>query len=134
MARQIAAEFGVTRNAILGKVNRLGLSAARSVLSPEERHARKLERERECYRKRLEKRGVPVKKKRSIVLPFRPPPPQPSLEISFWDLNSKHCRFITDGEGLDARYCGHPIYSKSCCGYHYSISYEAPKVVLAEAA
>jgi GcrA cell cycle regulator len=41
---QIAREIGVTRNAVIGKMNRMGLSRPRDVLSAQMRRAAKLAR------------------------------------------------------------------------------------------
>lgn len=100
-ASQIAAELQTTRNAVLGKIHRLGLSGRVLNISPEELERRE--------RKRRERRNAKEARRRIRLAPamvassIETPPPAYlgySLEIPFSDLRSlsasepNQCRFI----------------------------------------
>lgn len=96
----IASTLGMTRNAVLGKVHRLGLMRApreRPNLKPQKRGVRRVSRERQ-----------------PPTLRFRPPPVSETikepLNVSIYDLGPLHCRSVAgkSPEGVTL-FCGHPI-------------------------
>lgn len=126
----IAAELGVTRNAAIGKAQRLKLDGQkrRMPLTTAERNER-----RKLWR--AHKRGGAVIKNGHMEIPiWKPAKPQlapkpietPPLNIGFMKLKSHHCRWIT-GKGEDglATFCGHDIDKRSFCGQHYWVTRQA---------
>ena len=121
-ARQIAAIFGdVTRNAVIGRVHRLGLGMVRtkSKGNPENRHRRKV------------RRTAQVKPRPVFAAP-------PQLEegadpVYLLDLQWWHCRAVI-GDPSEAMFCGHPtVYETSWCQKHHAVftvpsSRSAPRV------
>jgi GcrA cell cycle regulator len=97
-----------TRNAVIGRANRLG------DLSPRVRG-------RAPSISRIRRARTPS------LVPVTPPPPKPVrgdfLHIPFLELEPNHCRF-PQGEGLTATYCGQPKKEGSAyCAYCHSICY-----------
>ena len=113
-ASQIAAELGlgVTRNAVIGKVHRLGLSGRAKVpahaAAPRVRPKQKPNEERAPVPVAAEPKGpaddgVPVPPPRPIadvVIPF-------STRVTIMELRDTMCRWpIGDPPSADFRYCG----------------------------
>lgn len=118
-AREIAAEFpGKTRNAIIGVVNRLGLSGQRKPRPKAEPKPKPEPR----VRVRVVAPAPPRVEGPSIEPPDSGAPPP--LNIHFMLLGLHHCRFPI-GEKPFA-YCGHPITSGSYCSHHAAICYQPP--------
>lgn len=101
-ASQIAAEFGLTRNAIIGKVHRLGLE--------------KRGRGQNMARRPRTVRTTPFKALPAIVKSV-PLPPEPELPpscapVTLMQLEDRQCRWP-----VGDLYCGAPA-DKSWCTYH----------------
>jgi GcrA cell cycle regulator len=129
-ATTIAAEFGISRNAVCGKVHRLKLPArAKRVRDPEilqrrveVRKAQSAKRERERNRG---PRGATAKPAR----PVEPPPYLGMALIPFADLRNfsgadgNQCRFI-EGKEHPWLACGNEtLPGASYCGHHHGIVY-----------
>jgi len=121
-AKVIGEKVGKTRNAVIGKARRMGLTG------------KKAQRDLvQCPRIRTEK-----KRSRPVRLPETIPEISPvEGGISIVDLNWYHCKAII-GSGDDglARYCGAAVkqvvyngevLSKSFCPGHYHIFYIPPR-------
>lgn len=121
----IGVAMGVTRNAVIGKVHRLGLplrgltqaELLKRELNRQKRKASQLAQQRDRRRARGEKQMQDL-----------PPAPEPflgSLNISFVDIRDysskapNQCRFIAaDAAGLDTLYCGNEtLPGESYCGH-----------------
>lgn len=122
---QIANEMqcGFTRNAIIGKIHRLGLNGrvyARHKMTPEQAEAarvRKVNSRREHRSKQI-MISLPAK-------PSRPVRPEVCLEVTsrhldLCDLGGGDCRWPY-GEG-PFTFCGNPILHRSYCASHYFAS------------
>lgn len=104
---------GVTRNAVIGKLNRLGVFRDTPVRSPGRRAANpnkikgaRLARTYES--KRMEK---PL-----------PPAPIAPLNIPFLDREPYQCRAITDPTRFAQKVCGHPTHEGSVyCQWHNAL-------------
>jgi hypothetical protein len=107
----IAARLGVTKNAAVGKGNRLGIKSARSI-KPKQTKAERAARERTWRKNR--KQSLPRAPKlrateaRALAAPSDAPP---SNHVSL--IENDGCRWPTD-----PGYCGHKLYDKRYCHYH----------------
>jgi hypothetical protein len=112
IAIQLHNETGsrFTRNAIIGKLARLGAPLkgklpARS--KPLRSHPPRVERMR-------------------TYIPRPPPEPAPdSLRTSLVDLTETTCRYPTNPENQTYEACGHPMYARSYCAAHFGICYQS---------
>ena len=153
-ASQIAKELGgVTRNAVIGKVHRLGLSNRTGGAAP--KHAPKAEpRAKPSTAAKPEARvRAEVKPADKPILPMRKPiitagqplPPQPSAneispealasvreiekkskKISLMDLTERTCRWpVGDPATDDFWFCGLPVQQgKPYCEAHVSVAFQ----------
>jgi GcrA cell cycle regulator len=117
-ASQIGVELGVTRNAVIGKLHRLGLNAAES---SEQREARRAAANARCAKYRASK-GAKVRARIEVEAPQAPQ----SLELTLETIQSDQCRFIAGDPLAGGTYCGHPVAEDglSWCQYHYGLVYE----------
>jgi GcrA cell cycle regulator len=109
-ARALADEIGVTRNAVIGRARRIGVSF-KSVGVPQ--------------RKRTFFKHI-VKKVVEIVIP--PQKPKPTLDdkkfVTLMELNGRTCRWPVAGEREKTLFCGQrPVKGKPYCEGHYAIAY-----------
>jgi hypothetical protein len=144
IAKELSALDGVevTRNAVIGKIYRLQLTAPdKPKISPQELQTRE-------HRRRLQRNGQQRVRRRSTAFRFaadRPPvalnfqiparrprterirmtdaPELPPLNLSIADLTYKdgkpiECRWITNDDLTDARFCGHTATVGSYCDHH----------------
>lgn len=118
-ARQIAGEFGdVSRNAVCGKIDRLGLSRprppaakkARTFLTREEKARRQQERKtvKVLAIRKAHVNGTLKAEMVDAVEPITPSAAPPEfLGIPLANLEDRQCRFPR-GEGADITFCGQP--------------------------
>lgn len=131
---RIAAQIGnVTRNAVIGKVSRLGLNVQyprrrpksprwTSPRVPKAPKAQLLTRQQKAERQALRRpqanrEPTPVRK---VVTQ-----PSPFLGIALLDLERGHCRYPR-GEGTAVLFCGQPATHDSYCEYCYGITHNKP--------
>jgi len=131
-ASQVAAELGgVTRNAVIGKIHRLGLSGRVKTSSPNSKRAKRLPRASGFGRGgRIAVRANGGA--RATRLPSRPPvedmvAPDP-LKLLLTDLNDKRCKWPYGDPATDDFYfCGHkPKDDCPYCEYHARLAYQPP--------
>ena len=113
-AEQIAGiinrEFGwdISRNAVCGRVHRLGLEPIRKPGRPR-------------INGELKERKRPTKQFAS------PPVAVAPLNIPFVDLEDRHCREVVGQDGFQSLSCGHPrMQTSSYCCWHHAINYTTP--------
>ena len=112
-ASQVGKELGLTRNAILGRLNRTGESS-RNPRRPSVR-LRRYEATPYVRRQKLTR----------LILADIPAPPQlnAELNIGFLAVKANQCREVVGNDGL-AIFCGAPIKpTYPYCAYHHSINY-----------
>lgn len=132
-ASQVAAEIGggITRNAVIGKVHRLGISmrarpALRSTLRRIEKPAAPPARKFDP-RKPIADRAEPYA---PPPAPIAAPPMEEALEalarVQFVDLREGMCKWpIGDPHSSEFRFCGAKASAGVVyCGYHAQIAYE----------
>jgi GcrA cell cycle regulator len=129
--QEIAIEFGklgfpLTRNAIIGKLNRLGLSQPQAERTAEY-HRRRAERAAQNRVKRHTVHRIHQKRVRR-----REPEPEPTPEIqgpdaahvTLLELEERHCRWpIGDPCKADFRFCGADNTGNSYCPWHSRMAY-----------
>ena len=155
-ASEIAAHFGITRSAVLGKANRIGLSGTREdALAARRRQAdavrrakaEEVERENKRRSENLKRENAFVREMRRAETSWaadksisRKEAPETILReskmLNFDDWREQGgCAWIFgDLRGLEnKRYCGAPTRDKSAwCEHHHSIVYP-PRVVVVKA-
>jgi hypothetical protein len=109
---------GCTRNAVIGRINRLKL--------PKIKHAMTGGNPRKVKPRRVNGEHK-VRKAPTIQLP--PPMPVAPLNIPFIDLERNHCREIVGSGGIGMSLsCGHTVITDSSyCRWHHSINYTTPE-------
>jgi len=118
-AREIADHLGgITRNAVIGRVTRMGLQRR---IDPHANGTARTEKVRRARRTRpVVMRPQP---------PEKPPAPIPvePLNIPFLDRETYQCRAITDSTRYAQKVCGHPIEGTGVyCRWHHAIHNVAP--------
>lgn len=150
-ASQIADELGgITRNAVIGKAHRLGLSGrpspikkgtegtsrkrtakpAATATKPRVRKAKEPRRAEPQRKAEKPSRGAAV-----VTLPPRPPAEDGAAVkcfgpgLSIMDLTERTCRWpVGDPKNGDFRYCGHGIQpGEQYCSQHAAIAFQAPQ-------
>jgi GcrA cell cycle regulator len=138
-ASQISAQLGhgVTRNAVIGKVHRLGLagrakapssaaappraaSAPRMVPRPASNGARTAVRGATALALAVEPAldTRPVFQEDDVVIPM-------SLRVTIVDLKEAMCRWpLGDPTSSDFRYCGSPAANGPYCAHHGKLAYQ----------
>jgi GcrA cell cycle regulator len=121
---QIAGEIGVSRNAVIGKMNRLGLSRPRTMAAPERQHAAGRPRSDNVTRLFSQHR---------ILMRLPPEPLQPPETIrngngcSLLELTPGKCRWpINEPGAADFCFCAHPqVEGLPYCVGHARIAYKS---------
>jgi GcrA cell cycle regulator len=124
---QIAREIGVTRNAVIGKMNRLGLSRPRDAV------ARQLEQKRATKLARPKRPRLPIFTQRAILTAAFSAPPGLGETIAIHEgrgctlleLGHGKCRWPIDGPGgEDVFFCGNePVPGLPYCAGHARLAY-----------
>jgi GcrA cell cycle regulator len=123
-ASQIGDELGVTRNAVIGLVHRMGLPKRRENVAPAKNRVPS-QRQRSA---RPRFNFVPPKAyepvdKRAVVAAIVPPVEPP---LSVFNLTAATCRWpVGDPQEPGFRFCGHPPGAgKPYCAAHCAMAYE----------
>jgi GcrA cell cycle regulator len=132
-ASQIAAELGgVTRNAVIGKVHRLGLSGrgqpTSSIKRQRRTHSTGMRRVRQMITvgnlalKADEMTHADIRPRRDIVVPI-------ARKLSIFQLTEKTCKWPIGDPGHDEfHFCGHDsLENLPYCEYHAGVAYQAPE-------
>lgn len=120
----IAARLGKTKNSVIGRAYRLGISRPyQEVLEERQANSKRFRPRKsrgdksgpELFYRRL-KPVKAVKMTEAEIVPLN------GVGVKMWELESSHCRWVI-GEPKDLTFCGHPKQSgSSYCSCHSSIS------------
>lgn len=120
-ASVIAADLGVSRNAIIGKAHRLGLAMGRPNVVKRQRSPEFRVRKRESQR-RPEYRLHRQERERDAAIRCEPEPNARNLTVLELEANDCHWPVTGDHPFL---FCGHPIVEgKPYCAHHCGRAYE----------
>lgn len=133
-ASQIAAELGgVTRNAVIGKVHRLGLSGrgqpTSSIKRQRRTHSTGIRRLRPVTVGNLALKNnldylpeAELQPRKNVVVPI-------PLKLSIYQLNEHTCKWpIGDPGQEEFHFCGHDsLENGPYCEYHAGVAYQAPE-------
>ncbi len=133
--RRIGAEMGVTRNIVLGKLNRMGLSCT-SARPPRQRVMRlRPPRPKRPSRPKATLAGLNVYRRwippvqATRTAPQAPPEPLPETRVTIWDIGPHSCRwplFAGDESADDKFYCGGvSLAGAPYCAHHCRQAYHA---------
>lgn len=131
-AAVIARRLGVTRNAVLGKVHRLGLSKPRTPRPPASPLPAPRGR-RALSRKAVASRSLPMRASRV----FEPASVEagPPLVARLEDLPRRACHWpVGDPLVPEFAFCGRPAGNGPYCAAHAAVAYRGPGVNVAELA
>lgn len=129
----------ITRNAVIGKVDRLGLSARPKVKKTEAElqaaRERRRERQNELQRVRRSSSVAYINFKQSSRAEkktVRDASELPPLNLTLHDLTMRdgrpvECRFITNDDMANATYCGHPVDTETSWCPHHRLKLQPPK-------
>lgn len=119
-AKECARFFGRTRNAIIGKLDRMGLlgrpDADRLLIHHNVNH-----------RYDAVSARPPMKKRKPLAGKYRgfdwsPPPNHEQGNVPLWQIRSDQCRYIASGTaGAETLMCGEPVFSDPYCGFHHEL-------------
>ena len=132
-ASQIAAELGgVTRNAVIGKVHRLGISGrgqpTSSIKRQRRTHPTGIRRTRSVSVGNLALKGnldylpdADLQPRRNVVVPI-------PRRLTIFQLNEHTCKWpVGDPGAEDFHFCGHDsLENLPYCEYHAGVAYQAP--------
>jgi GcrA cell cycle regulator len=120
---QIASQIGVTRNAVIGKINRLGLSRGRTATGPAKQTGARTRRLRILTPRRI------VQARHSDALSPKYEEPVASVtHCSLLELAKGKCRWpISDAGAENFSFCGNrSVAGLSYCAAHARIAYLRP--------
>jgi len=123
---QIAAEIGVTRNAVIGKIHRLGLAPGRPAAAPARSCPPRVRRPRFSSQRqalRLMYPGAPCAAEVDAAIPI-----DSSHRCSLIELAQGKCRWpVGDPDTADFTFCGNEaITGFSYCAGHARMAYRYP--------
>ena len=127
---QIAREIGVTRNAVIGKMNRMGLSRPRDLLAAQMRRAAKLARPRRDSLRRLT--VIAQRKMLREAFPQAQPEEIPihnGRGCTLLELKQGQCRWPINEPGAENFcFCGNEAFAGfSYCAGHARIAYRGAR-------
>jgi GcrA cell cycle regulator len=123
---QIAAEIGVTRNAVIGKIHRLGLSPGRPAAAPGRACPPRTRRPRLSSQRRLLRLIETQAPAADANAPFASAAPIESAQrCSFLELGHGRCRWpVGDPAAADFAFCGNATATGfSYCAGHARMAY-----------
>jgi GcrA cell cycle regulator len=128
-AALIAQRLGVTRNAVLGKIHRLGLSKPRAPRPP----AKRTPEPRPRRPLVSAARAVLLAQPRAVAAAPVPLDVGPGLVPHLEDLPRRACHWpLGDPQANDFAFCGRPAETGPYCPAHAGVAYRGPGVSVVE--
>lgn len=122
-AGEIAKRMGRTRNAVIGRLARMGLMGRQQTSGVFVQKVRAA-KDRAIQPVIRAPRGAPRSLKTNKERYMEKTPPLPSLNIPFLDTRAFQCRAITDNTPYEQKCCGHPTGADGIyCAAHKAIFY-----------
>lgn len=123
-AGHIVGELGnVTRNAVIGKIHRLGLSKRTTTSRMKKHKPRRVKEPAPMPPPRVKPLRIPGALFTAEPLPDARTPLEGAKLVSFEDLEQNHCRWMHGN-----RYCGCPnVHGTSYCSEHARLAYQSNK-------
>jgi GcrA cell cycle regulator len=120
--RQIAVDIGVSRNAVIGKLSRLGLTRGKTTAEPREKRPAKARGAK----------SVPRLQYRMLQTLYQEQSPQPNAPVvsiqvcSLFELSKERCRWpISTPGAADFCFCGNPpLAGLPYCTGHTRLAYK----------
>jgi GcrA cell cycle regulator len=133
---QIAREIGVTRNAVIGKMNRLGLSRPKEVIGRQrEQRSARLARPKTPRTWRLNRPRLNIFTQHGMLMAAFPRPQSPAEDVPIYngrgctllELSKGKCRWPISSPGADDFcFCGNePVKGLPYCLGHARIAYRS---------
>ncbi len=129
---QIAAEIGVTRNAVIGKIHRLGLSTERPAAAPAGSCRQRARRPRLLARRQLLRLVSPEAASGLCEIACAPVSVESAQRCSLLELTQGKCRWPISDAGKDSGtadfvFCGNEAAAGfSYCAGHARMAYRLP--------
>jgi GcrA cell cycle regulator len=129
---QIAREIGVTRNAVIGKMNRLGLSRPKDVIAAQQEHRRAARLSRQKPPRTWRPKRLDIFAQHEILAEAYPAaqraeevPIANGCGCTLLELGREKCRWPVSNPGVaDFRFCGNaPVEGLPYCLGHARIAY-----------
>lgn len=128
---QIAGEIGVSRNAVIGKLHRLGLAPGRTAAAPGRERPPRDRRPRFLIQRQMLREvpaGTPRSAEPQMAAPAAAAPVESARRCSLLELAEDRCRWPIDDSGETAfAFCGNDsIEGLSYCAGHARMAYRPP--------
>jgi hypothetical protein len=111
----IAEKVGKTKSAVCGWINRNGLSRPK-MPKRQRRQASNAKSNAGVFRRSTKQNPV-------LFVPQVTEISAPPLGVELMDLSEHHCRYICEGDGVEARFCGQHKVNGSYCQDHHKLTH-----------
>ena len=119
-AREIGIKIGATKNAVLGRANRMGLGSGRII----KKHVVQSTSRFRIFKPTPPPEPEPEPEKTAGPVPPEPEPEKTAGPVTIFNLTSQSCRYPVSGARLGTLFCNeNRMKEHSYCQKHYRIAY-----------